>query len=104
MAFGKDVLGGLTCDGVAFLSVGVMHREEMVAVGVVEVVPVELRDVRVAVLPSLNLSFDFSRAVGIGHKIAGQVLVVVGTWVGGFAPFEGGLAAGAAEVIHRGIE
>ena len=104
MTLGKDILGGFAGDGVAQCAIGVLHGEEVVAIGVVELVPVDLGNLRVAVHPGFNLGLDFRRAVGIGRVIARQVLVVVRTRVLGFTPFKAGLSARAAEVVDRGVE
>ena len=104
MALGEDVLRGCPSDGIALSTIGVLHRKEVVVVGVVERIPIYLRDFRVAVHPALKLVFDFRRAVGIGRVITRQVLVIIGTRVFGLTPFKGGLARLACEVIGRGVE
>ena len=104
MALGKDVFRGRPSNSIALRTIGVMHRKKVVSVGVVQFVPVYLRDLRVAVHPFLELSLDFPRAMGIGHVIARQVPVVVGTRVSVLTPFEAGLTHLASEVIGRGVE
>ena len=104
VALSKDVLGGVARNGVAFLTVGIVNGEEVVAVGVVKGIPIDLGDFRVTVTPSFNLSLDFRRAMRIGHVIARKVLVVVGTRVGSFTPFQRSLTARATEEEERSVE
>ena len=104
VTLGDDVFRSSARDGVTHLPVGVLHGEEVVAVGVVKRIPIDLRDLRVTVHPCRELGFDFTCAMGVGHVIARQVLVVVRTRVFGLTPFEGALSARTGEVIHRSLE
>ena len=104
VTFGKDILGSFASDGIAWCAIGIMHREEVVAVGVIEVIPVDLRHPRVAVLPCHDLVFIFKGAMGIGEVVTRQILVIVGTRVGCLSPLKTGLSSRTAKEIKRRME
>ena len=100
VTFGEDILREASRHCAVLAVVGVLHREKVVAVSHVEAVPVDLGDFRVAVTPCLKLRLDFR----LGHVIARQVFVVVGTRVGSFTPFQRGLTSLASKKVGRGLE
>ena len=104
VAFGDDVFRGVAGDGVPQDAVGVIDGGTVVHIGEIKAVPVELSRFRIAFLPVLEGFLVLSGTGGMIHQIAGQVLIVIGTWVGGFTPFECGLSARSGKEECRGGE
>ena len=104
MAFGKDIFGSIARNGIALFSVGVVHGEKVVAVGIVECIPIDLGDLGVTGSPRQDLIFIFQSAMGMAKIVARQILVVIGTWAFVFTPFEARLPSPATEIIERCVE
>ena len=104
VTFRKDVFRGCTRNRVARCPVSILNSKEVITVGVVHGIPIDLSDRWIAVNPSIILLLILGCAMRMAFEITGQILVVIRTWVRSLTPFQASLTCFACEVVKRRVE